>query len=372
MRKFSRRRSYHSRGIDETKYSEATFEREKKLKDCEALICEGCLPDLAFDVIGISKATYYRWKKRYEELGLLGLEDEDRRPRRTRKPLWGTKEEALVTQLRKKYPTWGKNKIKVLLERDHQTYLSVSTVGRIIKKLVQKGRIYPTSYFSGSAKRKKRRPFTGYAQRWKYGMKSDAPGQLVQIDHMTVRLDNGSQIKHFDAICPFTKVVFAKAYSCATSNIAAQFLSDMTEKSPFPISSIQVDGGSEFMGDFEVFCEKNNLGLFVLPPRRPQYNGSVERANGTMRYEFYQFYEGKCSLGPLNQAIEQFLFTYNNIRPHQALDYKTPLQFYQNLLLKGGSNEPLMEGKMEVIFSNRERIYCKSSWLGDHLESHMY
>ena len=278
-------------------------------------------------------------------------------------------------KLRRKYRIWGKNKIKVLLERDYQIYLSISTVGRIIKKLVEKGKIYSVSHFVCSVKKKKKRVFTGHAQRWKYGMKSSKPGQLVQVDHMTVRLENGKIVKHFDAICPFTKRIEARAFSCATSNVAAQFLFDMIQNMPFHVSSIQVDGGSEFMGEFEVFCEQNDLELFVLPPRRPQYNGSVERANGTVRHEFYQFYEGGSNLTLLNQSIEHFVDVYNTIRPHQSLSYKTPAQFYQSLILEGAlkrraqQSKPLQRRQMEVIVGNRDRNYCKSSWLGDHLES---
>ena len=56
---------------------------------------------------------------------------------------------------------------------------------------------------------------------------------------------------------------------------------------PFPVRGIQVDGGSEFMAAFEQACADNDLALFVLPPKRPQLNGGVERAQGSWRYEFY-------------------------------------------------------------------------------------
>jgi hypothetical protein len=34
---------------------------------------------------------------------------------------------------------------------------------------------------------------------------------------------------------------------------------------PFPVKAIQVDGGAEFMAEFESACEKKGLRLFVLP-----------------------------------------------------------------------------------------------------------
>ncbi len=50
-----------------------------------------------------------------------------------------------------------------------------------------------------------------------------------------------------------------------------------------PVSSVQVDGGSEFMQEFETACRDAGIPLHVLPPRRPDINGSVERSNRTLR-----------------------------------------------------------------------------------------
>jgi putative transposase len=60
---------------------------------------------------------------------------------------------------------------------------------------------------------------------------------------------------------------------------------------PFPVKAIQVDGGSEFMAEFEVAYQTNYIVLYVLPPRSPQMNGTVERSNSAWRHEFYQTYD---------------------------------------------------------------------------------
>jgi hypothetical protein len=41
------------------------------------------------------------------------------------------------------------------------------------------------------------------------------------------------------------------------------------------------------MSEFEEGCQKIGKRLEVLPPRRPKYNGGVERGNKTFREEFY-------------------------------------------------------------------------------------
>lgn len=69
-------------------------------------------------------------------------------------------------------------------------------------------------------------------------------------------------------------------------------LAPLCKEAPFPIRSMQVDGGSEFRDEFEQACRDLGIPRYVLPPEKPRYNGCVERANGTSRYEFYPFYEG--------------------------------------------------------------------------------
>lgn len=43
-----------------------------------------------------------------------------------------------------------------------------------------------------------------------------------------------------------------------------------------------VNGGSEFRDEFEQACEALNLPLFTLPPKKPEWNGCVERANAVV------------------------------------------------------------------------------------------
>ena len=40
-------------------------------------------------------------------------------------------------------------------------------------------------------------------------------------------------------------------------------------QAPFPIRSLQVDGGSEFRDEFEQACRDLGIPLYVLPPKNP-------------------------------------------------------------------------------------------------------
>jgi len=103
----------------------------------------------------------------------------------------------------------------------------------------------------------------------------------------------------------------------------------MLERMPFPIRAIQVDGGSEFEDAFEDECHRKGIELFVLPPRSPKLNGHVERAHRTHTEEFYEVTDSSFNLGELRAELLEWERTYNTVRPHQSLNYLTPLEFLQ-------------------------------------------
>jgi transposase len=214
------------------------------------------------EIVGISRATYYRYERHLKKL-TKGIPLPSRRPKTFRKALWGESEKQSVLRLRRENPTYGKAKIAILLKRDEGRRISESTVGRILKSLMIQGLIQRSS---SAPKGRKKRRFKGHARPWKYGMKGKSPGQMVQIDHMTV-CRNGVSGKHFQAWDPITKTIVADVVSNATSNAAAKFLDKVIEEMPFAITSIQVDGGSEFMRHFEESCcKKNRYLIFCRPP----------------------------------------------------------------------------------------------------------
>ena len=104
------KRYYHINNIDETEYSKVVWERKEKLDKYDLLKAESCLDETIFQVLGISRATLFRWKKQYKLYGLEGLENQSKRPHNVRKPAWSKELEQKIYELRKKYPLWGKEK----------------------------------------------------------------------------------------------------------------------------------------------------------------------------------------------------------------------------------------------------------------------
>src|SRR5712691_12942880 len=87
---------------------------------------------------GISRQTFYRWKRRFDRHDLSTLEGHSHRPRRVRQPTWPPDLAERVLALRKQYPRWGKDKLGVLL-RKGKGAVSTSMVGRILAHLKQQG-----------------------------------------------------------------------------------------------------------------------------------------------------------------------------------------------------------------------------------------
>src|ERR1700737_5665971 len=66
---------------------------------------------------GISRQTFYRWKRRFDRHDLSTLEARSHRPHQVRQPTWRSALAERVLALRKQYPRWGKDKLAVLLGR---------------------------------------------------------------------------------------------------------------------------------------------------------------------------------------------------------------------------------------------------------------
>lgn len=274
----------------------------------------------------ISPQTFYRWFRRYNPHDLSRLEERSRRPRRTRRPTWSNELALAVQRMRERYPRWGKDKLAPLL-RERGWHCSTSMVGRILTRLRERG-VLPEVLPKDPWQRP--RPFKRpYGIRKPKGYQARKPGDLVQVDTADIRPLPGVAFKHFTACDVITRWHVVEARSRATAQAAARFLDTLLERMPFPVKAIQVDGGSEFMAQFEVACQERGIQVFVLPPRSPKLNGHVERAQRTHREEFYQVVDLPDSLQELNEMLKAWEEVHNCYRPHQALGYLTPKAFYQ-------------------------------------------
>lgn len=278
---------------------------------------------LACRHFAISPATFYLWKRRFDTYGPGALEDASHRPKTVRTPTWSKGLENAVLDLRQ-LTGWGKDKLVALLH-EQGWECSTSMVGRILRRLKESGRLVeaPTA-----DPWRIRRPFhRPYGVRKPKSYLADGPGAIVQVDTSHVHLFGDFKFKHFTACDVFSRWQVLEVHGRATAHAAAGFLDTILDRMPFPVKAIQVDGGSEFMAEFEDACQKRGVLLFVLPPRSPKLNGHVERSNRTHKEEFYYRLTSATNLTQISKLLRRWEDIHNTYRPHQALGQITPQAF---------------------------------------------
>ena len=200
----------------------AADQRLRALELVDRMVAGGMRRGEALRTVGLASSTYYDWRSAFRRGGVRALKPRSTRPRSARRRRWTDADDRAVLKLRRDHPYMGKAKLQAMLARDGLA-LSVSTVGRILSRAIADGRIKPASLCEGRLKPKRRRSFDGaWASRWKYGDRARAPGEMLQIDHMTYSRD-GRALKEVPAdssrpaVCPVTRFMAARVFSCATA-----------------------------------------------------------------------------------------------------------------------------------------------------------
>lgn len=272
---------------------------------------------------GIARATFYRWRTRYDRHDLSTLEDRPRAPERRRRPTTPTSVIDLVLRIRDEWPAWSKYKIAVVAVRDYDIEVSASTVGRILTRY---GRI------EAVVSRKRQRAAKGrYVRKRRPKEAITTPGQLIQMDTKHLNLPWNGKRYHFEAIDLATRMKVSSVATSASSKATEAFLAYAIERFPFPVRSIQTDNGSEFAHLFERACEERGIPHYTSHPRCPKQNAFVERVIRTAIDEFYLFHETPVDIGEHAAALEAFDEDYNTLRPHTSLGYLTPMEYHERL-----------------------------------------
>lgn len=270
---------------------------------------------------GLNRETIRDWLKRFNQAGMLGLNDKSHRPKNIRKPItdWRIVDE--IVKARKEYPAWSKYKIKRILFKQN-IIVSASTVGRVLKR---KGLINKKVSMKRSKATKNPR------KRFPRGFKIACQGDMVQMDTKHINLIGGAKIYQFTAIDVLSKRRVLRYYSSLASKNGADFLRICLQRFPFSVKAIQTDNGSEFLKDFDTSCNELNLPHYFIEPRHPKQNTYVENSHGSDEKEFYQQGNICSDFKEMQRRLEQWEYTWNYIRPHEALGYLTPDEYLNKL-----------------------------------------
>lgn len=103
---------------------------------------------------------------------------------------------------------------------------------------------------------------------------------------------------------------------------------------------LRVDNGPEFMSTkLGLWCEERGINLQFIQPGRPMQNAYVERFNGSFRKHVLDAYLFE-NLQQVRVLAEEWMADYNNERPHDSLQGRTPNEMLAVDLWKTRSEFP--------------------------------
>jgi transposase InsO family protein/ribosomal protein S14 len=269
---------------------------------------------------GISRQCFYEWRRKYDPNNLYTLEGQSRAPIRRRQPEITPEQKLRIIQLRKKHIRYGKIKLAKIYLRESGEPMSSWKIQRVI----QQYKLYHNP--RKTAKITRKRLTAQKKKRITELRKKPKNGFLICLDAIEIRWNNLKRYV-FTGIDSFSKAAFARMYQRANSYNAADFLNRLLYLTNGKIENIQTDNGSEFEKHFSRACQKLKLARYYNRPRTPKDNPVNERFNKTLEDEFINLGNFTTDVILFNQNLTEWLIEYNFRRPHQTLNYETPINF---------------------------------------------
>lgn len=324
--------------------------------------------------LGISRPWLSYIKAVFEKGGKdpRKLEPESRAPHDTgtRKRIPKATEEKILEIREDSLNVWGKVKISVALKRDYGLDASPNTVNSYLHK---HEKIDPkiSKKNTKAWQDKKAREEVGVELRVKYRppkeIKDYAPGALVEKDMKYIpkyaQTAPGKSGENFfnqhTEICSFTRIRSLEIERDGTAKGSALAHERSVKKFPFLVACENTDNGSENNKEMRAVLQKENVFHFYSNIGTPTDNPRVERAHLTDEIEFYQRGGLKKSFEEQKEALALWEHFYNFKRPHQALGYLTPMEFYE--LWKKDPDEANIITKKYQSYLLKQRIRLASA-----------
>ena len=265
---------------------------------------------------GISRDTFYEYKRRYEAEGTGGLEPRSRRPSRSPRQIDADLEVKICT-LRKNHPRWGARRIRIELRRSGADPPATSSIHQALRR----------NYLVADQPHKRPQATKRFER--------DVPNDLWQIDATRTHLAEGTEAWIVDALDDHARYLLAaRACDGPTEQAAWEAFSEATAHFGLPRQLLS-DNGLCFTGrlhGFEVAFERKvrSLGVALINsrPDHPETLGKLERFHKTLKEWLHD--QGPASdLGHLQDLLDWFGHHYNEERPHQGIADLTPAERYR-------------------------------------------
>lgn len=269
---------------------------------------------------GISRKTFHKWLKLYDENNLSSLEDRPKAPLNKRGPEYTYTEIVRMQDLRIKYPTLGRDKLIPIYKEDYGEEIKPQAAKRIVAdyKLYAKRAVKVKRKGAWDSGQKKKR-ITELA-------KKPFAGFLLEAD--TIVEYFGSEKRYIlTAIDYHSRFAFAYMYKTKASKNAADFLRRIVLLYGGNIENIHIDNGSEFKKEFEKAAKELGIDLLHARPYQPKDKPLIERFNGIIQQEFIDLGNFTLDVEKFNRSLAEWIVFYNFKRPHHSLGLKRPIEY---------------------------------------------
>ncbi len=288
----------------------------------EAHVLEGrSVSELAI-AHGVHRSWIYKLLARYRDGGYDALAARSRRPLSCKHETPAEIIKAIVT-LRRQLQTDGHDAGATTIayhlaqETDGMPVPSISTIWRILNR---EGLIVPQP---------QKRPRSSLIR-----FQAELPNEMWQTDITHWQLADGQHAEILNMIDDHSRLFLAsQAFSTVKARDVVDVFHKTAELHGLPASLLS-DNGAVFTatprkGKVLLQTELQQLGITRKNsrPYHPQTCGKVERLHQTLK-RYLDAQEPAQTLPALQGQLDRFVHYYNDIRPHRALDGRTPLQAY--------------------------------------------
>jgi len=259
--------------------------------------------------LGISRQTAYLWLKRAEEEGLEKMAERSRRPSTSPNESSADIVQSIL-QAWEEHPYWGARKLHALLWKDGKAPVCARTVGRVL------------------ARNRRAAGVKGMQEPQIHRFERAASNELWQADFKKLG-PRRNRVETFNVLDDASRFcVLCRAVPNQTLDSLWGVLWEAFADYGLP-GAVLTDNGPAFRNNGTWRWSSFDLRLMLLgirpshgSPYHPQTQGKVERFHGTLQRELGEGFSHE-------EDLETFRTRYNWVRPHEALQMKTPGAVYE-------------------------------------------
>jgi transposase InsO family protein len=277
----------------------------------------------------ITRRTGYKWLERYIEDGLPGLADKSKQPHHFPNQTPAGIEEYIVN-IRKDDQEWGSKKLhKIICNHKEQglyTYPTVPCRATITKILGRNGLIPPNR--SKQSEGFKRFEYDYPNELWQMDYKGYFRLLNKELCHPLTITDDHSRFNICLEACKNQQEITVKQ---ALINVFRKYglpYKILTDNGgPWGAAGNEPADGTRCYTALEKWLIQLNIKLIHGRPYHPQTQGKEERFHRTLKQELIDYEQFRDHVH-CQKRFDAWREKYNCIRPHEAINFKTPAELY--------------------------------------------